>query len=149
MSQLAKLAAPIPARFITQNSKGMDAADHTVITQLLHLHVPGWSFEVAEVLRTEMPEKKGRDKSWPGGLMVTGCVGRLTVVLDGAPVTVEEAGGVENVQMHDGDGERLKHATSDALKRCAMRLGLGLHIWAQGSYFLDKSLEKRAVEVQS
>jgi hypothetical protein len=45
--------------------------------------------------------------------------------------------------MKDGDGERLKHAASDALKRCAMRLGLGLHIWAQGSYFLDKALEKR------
>jgi len=45
--------------------------------------------------------------------------------------------------MKDGDGERLKHATSDALKRCAMRVGLGLSIWAQQSYFLDRALDKR------
>jgi hypothetical protein len=25
-----------------------------------------------------------------------------------------------------------------------MRLGLGLHLWAQDNYFLDKSLAKRA-----
>lgn len=144
MSQLRKLAEPIPAKFITTNDKGMDAADHTVITQLLHLHVPGWSFEVAEVLRSEVPSKTTRSgNEHAGGTFVSGCVGRLTVTLDGERVVVEEAGGVENAQMKDGDGERLKHATSDALKRCAMRLGLGLHIWAQGSYFLDRSLDKR------
>jgi hypothetical protein len=143
-TDLRKLATPIPARYIGQNDKGMPAADHTVITQLLHLYVPGWSFEVVEVLRTDVPEKQGKSKSWPGGHYVTGVVGRLSATVDGHRQVIEEAGGVENVQMHDGDGERLKHATSDALKRCAMRLGLGLHIWAQGNYFLDRAIDKHA-----
>jgi hypothetical protein len=30
---------------------------------------------------------------------------------------------------------------SDALKRCAMRLGLGLRLWAQEHYFLDQQLK--------
>lgn len=144
MSQLRKLAERIPEAYIGRSDKGMDAADHTVITQLLHLYVPGWSFEIAEVLRSEVPTKSTQKGEWPGGMFVTGCVGRLTVTLDGERVVVEEAGGVELAGMKDGDGERLKHAASDALKRCSMRLGLGLHIWSQGHYFLDRALEKRA-----
>lgn len=142
MSQLSELAKRIPPSYIGKSDKGMDAADHTVITQLLHLRVPGWSFEISEVLRSEVPEKKGQNNTWPGGFFVTGCVGRLTCDIDGQHVVIEEAGGVELAGMKDGDGERLKHATSDALKRCAMRIGLGLHIWAQESYFLDRGLQR-------
>lgn len=144
MSQLRKLATPIPDHYITKSDRGMDAADHTVITQLLHLYVPGWSFQIVEVLRSEVPTKTTSKGEWPGGVYVTGCIGRLTVTLDGEVVIIDEAGGVELAGMKDGDGERLKHAASDALKRCAMRLGLGLHIWAQQSYFLDRALDKQA-----
>ena len=39
-----------------------------------------------------------------------------------------------------------KDAISDAVKRCAMAFGVGLHLWAQfegkSEYFLDKQLEK-------
>ena len=44
------------------------------------------------------------------------------------------------------DGARLKDAVSDAIKRCAMAIGVGLHLWSQfegkSEYFLDKQLEK-------
>jgi hypothetical protein len=30
----------------------------------------------------------------------------------------------------------MKDAMSDAFKRCAMRCGLGLHLWSQGDYYL-------------
>ena len=40
----------------------------------------------------------------------------------------------------------MKDAISDAVKRCAMALGIGLHLWSQfdgeSEYFLDKQLEK-------
>lgn len=142
MTQLRELSKPIPQKYLTQNSKGMTSCDHTVITQLLHLRVPGWSQEVVEVLRCDVPEFKGQNQTWPGGHFVTGVVLRLRCEIDGNPVVIEEVGGVELAQMKDGDGERLKHAISDALKRCAMRVGLGLHVWAQDSYFLDRGLEK-------
>jgi len=40
----------------------------------------------------------------------------------------------------------MKDARSDAVKRCSMAMGVGLHLWAQfdgqSEYFLDKQLEK-------
>jgi hypothetical protein len=149
VSQAAELAHRIPDKYIGKSDKGMDAADHTVITQLLLLRVPGWSFEIKEVLRSEVPAKQTKSGEKAGGFFVTGCVGRLSCTIDGQPVVIEEAGGVELAGLKDGDGERLKHAASDALKRCAMRLGLGLHIWAQGAYFLDRAYEKQAEEAAS
>ena len=55
---------------------------------------------------------------------------------------VTEVGDVE----HPGgnNGSNLKNAASDALKRCAMRLGVGLHLWSQDNYYLDRALEKRS-----
>ena len=40
----------------------------------------------------------------------------------------------------------MKDAVSDAVKRCAMAIGCGLHLWAQfegkSEYFLDQQLAK-------
>ena len=68
---------------------------------------------------------------------------RLEVMVDGDCVTITEVGDVE----HPGtnNASNLKNAASDALKRCAMRLGVGLHLWSQDNYYLDKALEKRRV----
>jgi hypothetical protein len=144
MSQLRKLATPIADAYIGKSGKGMDAADHTVIRQLLLLYLGPYSWEIDESIYSDMPELQTKNNTYPGGRMVSGCYGRLTAVIDGVSVTVREPGGVERPQMIDGDGERLKHAASDALKRCAMSEGLGLHIWAQQNYFLDRALDKRA-----
>lgn len=139
-STLRKLATRIPDKYIGQNHAKKDAADHTVITQLLLLHVGPYSFEVVRELYS-IP-KKGDEP------VLNGIVGRLTCTVDGKEVRIEEAGGVENPGNQDGDGERLKLACSDAIKRCAMRLGLGLHIWAQGHYFLDRYLAKREEDAE-
>jgi hypothetical protein len=37
----------------------------------------------------------------------------------------------------------MKDAASDALKRCAMRMGLGLHLWSQDKYILHTTLESK------
>lgn len=146
-TQLRKLAEPIPARFVGKDSDGRDASDHTVVTQLLHLYAPGWSFEIVHVLRSDVPEfKTSKGKVHPGGFFVTGCVGRLTATIDDKAVVIDEAGGCELAAMKDGDGERLKYAASDALKRCSMRLGLGLSLWAGDNYFLHVALDKREGE---
>jgi hypothetical protein len=52
-------------------------------------------------------------------------------------------------------GELLKEGISDALKRCAMRLGLGLHLWAfdsakkQDNYYLHDTLEAKLKREES
>lgn len=53
---------------------------------------------------------------------------RLTVRKDGSPVTKVEFGWKENIKgMTEGD--RIKSAVSDGLRRCAMRLGVGLSLY--------------------
>ena len=63
-------------------------------------------------------------------------------------VTVTAIGDVENDQ--GNDGTNAKHAESDAFKRCAMKIGLGLHLWAGDEYYLDKKLsgEKNAKKIK-
>lgn len=140
--QLRALAKRVPERYIGQNHSRMPAMEHTVVTQLLLAIVGPYNFERVEVLR-------GGTKKNPDANVVTGVVARLTVEIDGKTVSVEDAGGLENAMNPDGDGERLKHCMSDALKRCAMRLGLGLHIWADNHYFLDELLARQTTEPEA
>ena len=93
------------------------------------------------MLREVLTDKQGNQKE-----VITGVVLALTVEIDGQLVTVEEAGDVEQPFNWFTDGARMKDAISDAVKRCAMAFGVGLHLWAQfegkSEYFLDKQLEK-------
>ena len=63
---------------------------------------------------------------------------KYSLKVDGKEVTVTAIGDVENDQ--GNDGTNAKHAESDAFKRCAMKIGLGLHLWAGDEYYLDKKL---------
>jgi len=38
--------------------------------------------------------------------------------------------------------KKIKKMESDAFKRAAAKLGVGLHLWAQDQYFLDVQLAK-------
>ena len=78
---------------------------------------------------------------------VVGCFGRLTVEIDEKLVTVTSIGDVEYDQKNDGSNA--KHAESDAFKRCAMKLGLGLHLWAGEEYYLDKQLDRKGLKRES
>lgn len=143
MKQLHELSRPFPSEFVHKAPKGKfgDYIQHSVIRQRLLSVVGPYSQEVKEVLREEVKDKDGNVKS-----IVVGVVLALTIEVDGQLVTVEEAGDVENPFNWKTDGARLKDAVSDGLKRCAMAIGCGLHLWSQfegkSEYFLDKQLEK-------
>ncbi len=133
--QLTKLARPFPAEFVSQvNAGGNRQADyvaHSVVTEALLYIVGPYDYEIIQPVRGA----EGK---------VEGCLGRLTCEIDGRKTTITEVGDVTGQEKNDG--ERLKNASSDALKRCAMRLGLGLHLWAQGSYFLYDQLGRDAAK---
>jgi hypothetical protein len=57
-------------------------------------------------------------------------------------VHVEEVGSIQQGG-NKNNGDRMKDAASDSLKRCAMRLGLGLHLWSQDKYILHSTLESK------
>ena len=129
--QLYELARPFPDALISKKPGGKFQADyvnHAVITARLLEVVGPYRWELVRIVTNA------------DGVAV-GCVGRLTCTVDGVEAVIEEVGDVERVT--DNSASNLKSASSDALKRCAMRLGLGLHLWAGDGYFLDRALSKR------
>ena len=127
MSMLADLAKPFPPDLIEQVQARDDGDDFTVdyvahshvVEKLLYQHGP-FSFTVDEILRD------------PETTVMLGCLATLTLTIDGRTVVIREM----------GEGY-MKNAVSDALKRCAMRAGVGLHLWCGPSYRLDKALARR------
>jgi hypothetical protein len=134
---LYELARPFPKAMIESKPGGKFAADYvshgTITARLLEVLGP-FDWSIPKIITNA------------DGIAV-GCIGRLEVVVDGRPVVIEEVGDVE----HPGpsSASNLKNASSDALKRAAMRLGLGLHLWVGESYWLHRSLEKRLSATES
>ncbi len=142
MSQLYELSRVFPDKFIHKNPTGFgDYIQHSVIRQRLLSVVGAYSQEVKHIIREKLTDKQGKEIE-----VITGVILALTVEIEGELVTVEEAGDVEQPFNWRTDGARLKDAVSDAVKRCAMAMGVGLHLWAQfdnqSEYFLDEQLKK-------
>jgi len=129
---LYQLARPFPDSMVVKKPGGKFQADyvaHGVITSRLLEVLGPFDWSIAKVITN------------PEGVAV-GCIGRLEVVVDGRPVVIEEVGDCEQVSANSASN--LKMASSDALKRAAMRLGLGLHLWVgEEHYYLHRALEKR------
>ena len=133
MKQLHELSKRFPDKFIHDNPSGYgDYIQHSVIRQRLLSVLGAYSTDVVEVIYD--------------GEVVTGIILKLTCNIDGKDISVVEAGDVEKPDNWKTNGARMKDAMSDAIKRCAMALGVGLHLWSQmngqDEYFLDIQLEK-------
>lgn len=151
---LLELSRPFPTDFV-ERKDGQDYVAHHVVTQRLLSIVGPFDFELVEVIRGDVaavaPDPSSRSRRGKAGTpalqgIVVGGIWRMTTTVDGRRVRVEEVGDVGDVHNWTHDGARLKDAASDALKRCSMRLGLGLHLWAQEHYFLDTQLRSKMVE---
>lgn len=124
-SQLRDLVKRIPDSYIKTKPGGFQAdyVSHADIQQILLAKLGPCSQEVTRVISNA----EG---------VVQGCVLRVTYSIDGETIVIEEAGDVE--RPGSNNGSNLKNAVSDAIKRCAMRVGVGLHLWSQDNYVLDK-----------
>jgi hypothetical protein len=148
--QLRALVRPFPSKYIKANpSGGGTYVAHEVVTQRL-LHVLGpFSTEVDQIIRGDvdalLPKPDGNTAKAKAGSpaltnVVVGVLLKLEVTIDGRLVTVTEVGDCEQPHNWPTDGARMKDAMSDAIKRCAMRLGCGLHLWAQDLFYLHAAL---------
>ena len=156
MTQLAELARPFPDKYIHSNpSGGGSYVKHHVVVQRLLSIVGPYDFQLVEVVRGDVagidPDPKGSSKRAREGRpvlldAVVGAVCRLTVVIDGKQCVIEDVGDCEDPHNWPHDGARLKDAMSDAIKRCAARVGLGLHLWSQNEYWLHGFFEREASE---
>ena len=151
---LADRLRPFPKHLIHENpSGGGQYVKHSVIVQRLLDLFDWYDFELVQVVRGVVDAipanpngKSERAKRGAPALedAVVGAVCRLTVVVDGVTHRVEEVGDCEQPHNWPHDGARLKDAMSDAIKRCAARFGIGLHLWAQGEAYLYERLAKEA-----
>jgi len=132
MSQLLKLSKPFHPKFIEQKGGSFRAeyVSHSTVTEFLLGILGTYSFEHVCWIQG--------DTGLEGGIF------RLTAEVDGKKVVIEEVGAVERPTPIAG--EKAKDIASDAIKRCAMRLGLGLHLWSQENYVLHQILAKKSGE---
>ena len=144
MSQLHELSRPFPDAWIKPPAPGRYGSyvAHSTVTERLLSIVGPFTFTVDEPIRGHAPKIDGKNQTWPSRPdAIVGCVASLTVTIDGRQVTITEVGDVDEPAMNL-DGFNLKVAASDAIKRCSMRIGLGLHLWSQDLYFLESQLSK-------
>lgn len=148
VSQLSELARRFPAQFVEQKD-GQDFVAHSVVNQRLLSIVGPFDFQLVQILRSDIPaippdpnaKRRRAQRGTPAlSQVVTGAVWRLTCEVDGRRTEIEEVGDTDPHNWAT-DGARLKDAASDAIKRAAMRLGLGLHLWAGDLYFLERQLQ--------
>lgn len=149
MKDLARLAIPFPRELIQRDPGGNAYVAHENVTQWLLGIVGPFDFELVKEIRGDVPGippdpqgKSRRAKDGTGDLhnVVVGGVWRLHCEIDGRATVVEEVGDCEDPHNWRHDGARLKQTASDAIKRCAMRIGLGLHLWAGERYVLASRL---------
>jgi hypothetical protein len=133
MTQLQQLAEPFPKHLVKDPPKGKFGkyVPHSAVTERLLAVVGPFSTKIERVIQDDDGN-------------VVGCVLQLECQIDDKRVFVQEVGDADNPGGRKNNGALLKDAASDAIKRCAMRLGLGLHLWSQGDYFLFTELKKKA-----
>ncbi len=131
MDQLKALSKPFSEKLVQKKPGGAggDYVSHSAVTERALSVVGPYSLEVAQLIF----EADG---------MVSGALVTIVCEIDGKTVRITEAGDVENPARHKTNGARAKDALSDGVKRCWMRLGLGLSLWSGDKYFLDKMLER-------
>jgi hypothetical protein len=153
MRQLTKLCWPFPEGVVNRNpSGGGTYVAHPIVEQRLLDVLGPVATEVVEVVRGHVPavapNPSGNSKRAKDGTLV-GVVLRMTAVVDGRTVSVEEVGDCEDPNNWPHDGARMKDAMSDAYKRCAMRLGVGLHLWVKDperNFYIAAKLAKQDAE---
>ena len=127
-TQLQSLAKRIPKSYIKTKPGGFaaDYCSHADVQQMLiaKLGVPP-SQEVTQIISSADGQAQG-------------VVLRMVFNIDGQTVVIDEVGECERPGQNEG--LNVKNAVSDAVKRCAMRIGLGLELWCQETYVLDKAL---------
>lgn len=158
MRDLTKLVYPFPDRVIHRNpSGGGTYVAHPVVEQRILDVLGPVDFQLVEIVRgyvaAKAPNPNGKSQRAKDGVpalenAVVGVVARLRCSIDGQTVQVEEAGDCEEPHNWPHDGARLKDAMSDAYKRCAMRLGVGLHLWAQEDFYLADKLAKQDADTE-
>lgn len=143
--QLQQLAEPFRSNLIGKKpgQSGGAYVGHSVVTERALEVLGPYSITSVQLIRGYAPEIKGKQRTFPAiPDAVTGAIVTIEAEIDTRKVILTEVGDCENPAMHETDGARAKNAVSDAIKRCWMRAGIGLHLWSRDQYGLDDALSE-------
>jgi hypothetical protein len=132
-------------KFVKQKKQSfgdVDYVDHTQVTQKLIALIPDLEMKLGSYVYDKIEDENGNTRKFLTGVDYT-----ISGTIDGEFRTVTEAGMCdkpfynEDPRKISNNGQRLKECISDAVKRCAMRLGVGIELYdseAWLSNYLDK-----------
>lgn len=137
MTQLYELSRPFPKHLIKEPPKGKFGSyvPHSTISERLLSIVGPYDMRITDTFTNTEGQ-------------IEAVILEMVFTIDGRTVTIQEVGDCEQPTNWKTMGGQLKDAVSDGIKRCAMRVGCGLHLWSQGDYFLEIQLAKELEAIE-
>ena len=140
--------AVIKKKKVSYKKDGISYVDHTQVTQRLIALIPDVQFKAGQHIYDKYEDDQGKQYKFLTGIEYT-----IEGTIDGHFRSVTEVGmcdkPFEYAPKEDGskprvinNGERAKECISDAIKRCGMRLGIGIELY-DSSAWLSSYLEPK------
>jgi hypothetical protein len=125
---------------VSYKKDGISYVDHTQVTQRLIALIPDVQFKLGCHIYDKYEDLEGRQRK-----ILTGVEYTIEGTIDGHFRSVTEVGMCDKPFDVEGrkpanNGERAKECISDAVKRCGMRLGIGIELY-DSSAWLSSYLE--------
>lgn len=145
------LSKPWNKKLVKSLNKGfgnIDYVEHTQVTQKLIAVSPDWNFEINKYLEDTVEDMNGIQRTFITGVQVT-----IQMKVDGEYITRSEVGMCDKPFFHSdpskvhNNGQRAKECVSDAIKRCAMRFGVGIELYDTDAW-ISEYLYKENIESQ-
>jgi len=146
------LSKPWNKKLVKKLNKGfgdIDYVEHTQVTQKLIAVSPDWNFNIEKYIEDTVEDMNGIQRTFIAGAQVS-----ITMKVDNEYLTRSEVGMCDKPFFHSdpnkvyNNGQRAKECVSDAIKRCAMRFGVGLELYDTDAWLSDY-LEKEIVELEN
>ena len=147
-----QISKPWNKTFVKKINKGfgdIDYVEHTQVTQKLIALIPDLDITTGDIIYDKIEDVNGVSRKFVTGLRVI-----LTGTVDGKRIRREDYGMCDKPFFHSdpnkvyNNGQRAKECVSDAIKRCAMRFGIGLELYDTDAWLSDY-LEKEIVELEN
>ena len=146
------LSKPWKKSLVKKLNKGfgeIDYVEHTQVTQKLIAVSPDWNFNIEKYIEDTVEDMNGIQRTF-----ITGAQVSITMKVDNEYITRSEVGMCDKPFFHNdpnkvhNNGQRAKECVSDAIKRCAMRFGVGIELYDTDAW-LSNYLEKEIVELEN
>ena len=128
-----QLSKPWNKKLVKSINKGfgnIDYVEHTQVTQKLIALIPDLKIHIGEYIYDTVEDMNAVQRTFITGVNIT-----MSGTVDDIWVTRDEVGMCDKPFFHadankvHNNGQRAKEAVSDAIKRCAMRFGVGLELY--------------------